>query len=178
MKIKVDDIKDAAKELTGIEQVGDYPSLAAMQDAGECRFTSPVELHLTVTREYDLIRVHGDVATRVSLACSRCLNEYELAIASPFTIFYSQAAGLPLDEEVELSEEDLVSATYEGDEIDLTPEIAEQVLLEIPFKPLCREECRGLCSVCGADLNVSECGCNRSETSLRFSALKDFKVEK
>jgi uncharacterized protein len=174
----VDDIKDAAKVLTGIEQVGDYPSLAAMQEAGECRFTSPLHLELTVTREYDLIRVHGKVATRVILGCARCLNEYEMAITSPFTIFFSRAAEIPLDEEVELAEEDLVSATYVGDEIDLTPEIAEQVLLEIPFKPLCREECRGLCNVCGADLNVTECGCDRRDTSLRFSALKNFKAEK
>ncbi len=178
LKIRVEDIKDAPKVLTGIEQTGGYPSLAAMEEAGECRFTSPLELQVTVTREYDLIRVHGEVATRVSLGCARCLREFEMAITSPFTIFYSRAAGAPLDEEVELAEEDLVSATYEGDEIDLTPEIAEQVLLEIPFKPLCREECRGLCSVCGADLNVTECGCDRRETNLRFSALKDFKAEK
>jgi uncharacterized protein len=178
LKIRVDDIKDAAKVLTGTEQVGDYPSLAAMQEAGECQFISPIRLQLTVTREYDLIRVHGEVATGVRLGCARCLKEYEMAITSPFTIFYSRAAALPLDEEVELAEEDLVSATYQGDEIDLTPEIAEQVLLEIPFKPLCREECRGLCSVCGADLNVTECGCDRRDSSLRFSALKNFKAEK
>ncbi len=178
MKIRVEDIKDAAKVLTGTEPVGDYPSLAALQDAGECRFTSPLHLNLTVTREYDLIRVHGEVATRVILGCARCLNEYEMAIASPFTIFYSRAAETPLDEEVELAEEDLVSATYTGDEIDLTPEIAEQVLLEIPFKPLCREECRGLCRVCGTDLNMADCGCDRRDTSLRFNALKEFKAEK
>jgi uncharacterized protein len=178
LKIRVEDIKDAAKVLTGTEPIDDYPSLAAMQEAAECRFTSPLQLHLTVTREYDMIRVHGEVATRLRLGCSRCLNEYEMAIASPFTIFYTRATDLPLDEEVELAEEDLVSATYQGDEIDLTPEIAEQVLLEIPFKPLCREECRGLCAVCGADLNVTECGCDRRDTSLTFSALKDFKAEK
>ncbi len=178
MKIRVDDIKDAAKVLTGSESVGDYPSLAALQEGGECQFLSPVQLQLTVTREYDLIRVHGEVATRVRLGCARCLNEYEMAITSPFTIFYSRAAELPLDEEVELAEEDLVSATFTGDEIDLTPEIAEQVLLEVPFKPLCREECRGVCRVCGTDRNVADCGCDRRDTSLRFNALKDFKAEK
>ena len=178
LKIRVDDIRDAAKLLTGSEPVGEYPSLAEVQESGECSFLAPLALELTVTREYDLIRVHGRVATRVRLGCSRCLNDYQMAIDSPFTIFYTRSSGMPLDEEVELAEEDLISTTYTGDEIDLAPEIAEQVLLEIPFKPLCREECRGLCSVCGADLNAGDCRCDRRDINLKFSALKDFKVNK
>jgi len=106
------------------------------------------------------------------------MAETDNAVASNFTIFYRKSTGQPQDEEeVELAEEDLIAATYDGEEIDFSDEIAEQVLMAIPFKPLCSEDCRGLCSSCGADLNMSTCGCDRQDMSLKFSALKNFKVD-
>jgi uncharacterized protein len=71
---------------------------------------------------------------------------------------------------------DLLSSSYSGDEIDLTHEIEEQIAMEIPLKPLCNEECKGLCHECGADLNTSTCSCSKEPVSLTFSALKNFKV--
>jgi uncharacterized protein len=84
--------------------------------------------------------------------------------------------GLNQDEDVELAEEDLISATYEGDEIDFTREITEQVVLAIPFKPLCSEDCKGLCIKCGAELNITECSCSQDTMNLQFNALKNLKV--
>lgn len=179
MKVRVHDIKDKGLALAGEEQLVDYPTLHAMETAGECRFVKPLDVKLSVAREFDHIRVHGNVATSVSMVCSRCLGETVHDVASAFTIFYSRDGGGDQDEEeVELAEEDLISAIYEGDEIDFSAEIAEQVLLAMPFKPLCRDDCRGLCSKCGADLNVADCGCDRQDTNLKFSALKNFKAEK
>ena len=79
---------------------------------------------------------------------------------------------------VELSDEELISASYSGDEIVVDSEIAEQVMLEIPYKPLCSESCRGLCPQCGADLNAGECGCDRGGINLKMAALKKIKIEK
>jgi uncharacterized protein len=118
------------------------------------------------------------VETTVRLSCSRCLVEFDANVKSVFTLFYNKTSGLPLGEEQELTENDLISASYEGDYIDFTAEISEHVLMEIPFKPLCNEDCLGLCSNCGADLNSVNCGCNRTETNLKFAALKNFKVIK
>jgi DUF177 domain-containing protein len=178
VKVRVDEIKNKARDLSAVEEVKDYPTLAALQESGECAFLEPLRLDMTVAREYDHIRAQGRVATRTRLVCSRCLTEYETDIVSPFTIFYLRSAGESRDEEVELSERDLVSAAYDGDEIDFTDEIAEQVLMEIPFKPLCSEECKGLCVSCGADLNTTDCGCSHNQESLKFSVLKNLKVEK
>ena len=86
------------------------------------------------------------------------------------------SSDLVQDEEIELSEIDLVSVTYRGDEIDLIPEVDEQIVMELPLKPLCSEQCRGLCSNCGTDLNVADCGCHRGVSSLNFGALKDLKI--
>lgn len=179
MKIRIDEIRDKVVDLSAIEDVVGYPALKALQESGECVFLGPLRVQLNVAREYDHIRVHGRVATTVHLGCSRCLTEFDAEIDSPFTVFYMPAAaGVTQDEEVELTEEDLVSATYDGDEIDFTGEISEQVLTEIPIKPLCREDCKGLCPVCGADLNVTACGCKNDLFSSKLGALKNLRFEK
>ena len=178
MKVSVHDIKDKVRDLSAVEEVTNYPALTALQASGECAFLAPLQLRLTVAREYDHIRAEGEVETRVRLVCSRCLTSYEAEIVSPFTIFYIPSSGGSQDEEVELTEHDLISVTYEGDEIDFTEEVAEQVLMEIPFKPLCREECKGLCPSCGTDLNATACSCSGQQVNLTFSALKNLKVNK
>ena len=179
MKIRIDEIRDKIIDLSVIEDVADYPVLKALQESGECTFLGPLRVQLSVAREYDHIRAHGRVATAVHLGCSRCLSEFDAEIDSPFTFFYMPAAaGVSQDEEVELTEEDLVSATYEGDEIDFAREISELVLTEIPIKPLCTEDCKGLCPVCGTDLNETECGCADDLFNCKFGALKNLRVEK
>jgi uncharacterized protein len=177
VKIQCVEIKERPLHLVAEEKIEDYPALQAMQNANEGLFLSPVRIDLTVFREHDLIRTHGHVAMTVRLACSRCLNEFDAEIDSPFTIFFTRAAGEPQDEEVELTEEDLISASYDGDEINFSPFAEEQVLLGIPVKPLCQEECRGLCATCGADLNNADCACDRAEPHLKFSALRNLKIE-
>ncbi len=179
MKIRVDEIRDKVIDLSTIEEVADHPALAALQESGECTFLGPLRIELAVAREYDHLRAQGRVATRVRLGCSRCLTGYDADIDSSFTVFYMRAAaGVSQDEEVELTEEDLLSATYEGDEIDFAEEVSEQVLTAIPVKPLCREDCKGLCPVCGTDLNDTDCGCKDESFNIKFGALQNLKIEK
>lgn len=177
MKIRVADITEKVKTVETVEDVTCYPTLIQTQSAGECVFLSPVTASLSLFREFDHIRVQGNVGTSVRLACSRCLSEYSAELASTFTIFYTKAAVAQPEDEVELGEQDLISATYSGDEIDFSAEIAEQVLLEIPYKPLCSEVCKGLCSKCGTDLNNSDCACSRTAVSMAFSSLQELKVK-
>jgi uncharacterized protein len=178
LKIRVDDLKDKAVELSSAEPLALYSTLLELQEAGECRFQAPLRINLNVAREYDHIRVNGRVETSIRVDCSRCLAEFQVCIDSPFTIFYMRDEGLGQDEDVELAEEDLISATYEGDEIDFTTEITEQVILAIPFKPLCSEDCKGLCCNCGAELNIAKCTCNQDNMNLQFNALKNLKVKR
>lgn len=179
MKIRIDEITEKPRQLLSEEQYTAFPSLVTLQDSGECEFVSPLVVDLTVYKEYDHIRVKGVLAVTVRQHCSRCLSEYEATLHPAFTMFYTKADHTPQDEEeLELTDEDLVSVAFTGDEIDFSQEIAEQVVMELPYKPLCAEECLGLCVKCGADLNVGDCGCERAPVNVRFSALKDFKVEK
>ena len=179
MKIRVDEIKDKPRELRFDEPVEAFPSLQDMARDGQVEFLGPIGVQLLIGREYDHIRVKGAVGFRIRQRCSRCLVAVEADLLSSFTLFYTAAGVCQQDEEeVELAEEDLVSVTYSGDEIDFAPEIAEQVVMEIPFKPLCREACAGLCTTCGIDLNQGECDCERSTFNVKFDALRNFKVEK
>jgi uncharacterized protein len=68
--------------------------------------------------------------------------------------------------------------TYAGKEIDLAPAVREQILLQIPPSPLCREDCLGLCPRCGNDLNEGECGCDRAVVDPRWAALKSIQLDK
>jgi uncharacterized protein len=166
-------------DLSEEQPASHYPGLAQMAKDDDYSFTEPVRAQVSAVWEYDHVRATGKVESAVRLSCSRCLAEYELPLSSEFTIYYTASKGENLDEEeVELSNEELISASYTGDEIDLDPEIAEQVMLEVPFKPLCRESCLGLCTQCGADLNAGECGCDRGEINLKMAALKKLKIEK
>lgn len=163
--------------LESVEDTALFPALIQAQSAGECQFLSPLAVSLAVAREFDHIRVNGTVTAQAGLVCSRCLCEFTSELSSAFTIFYTKAAMVQPEDEVELGEQDLISASYSGDEIDFSAEIAGQILLEIPYKPLCFEECKGLCASCGADLNNSACNCSGNAASMVFSPLKGLKVK-
>ncbi|BCS53929.1 DUF177 domain-containing protein [Geobacter sp. SVR] len=180
MKIVVDHIKEKPLVLKNEDDIQAFPVLDRLQSDGDCTFTGPVRSDITVSREYDHIRIAGRVSAPIRLTCSRCLEAYDSAVDSNFSIFFRKGTPeeVPVEDEVELNEQDLISGTYSGDEIDLTHEIEEQVAMEIPLKPLCSENCKGLCSTCGTDLNRGSCTCSREQINFKFSALKDFKVSR
>src|SRR4029077_14778902 len=87
------------------------------------------------------------------------------------------------DHDGDLRAEDLEFSLYEGEEVNLTPLIREQMLLALPTRPMCREDCRGLCPQCGANLNERDCGCDRETVQgrfadARFSVLQSIKVRR
>lgn len=180
MKISVEHITEKPLVVSGEENLETFPVLLEMQKNKECVFKGPIRFDLTAQREFDHLRVTGKVQVVSQLSCSRCLADFEAELTSRFTIFYRK--NVPgealLEEETELNEQDLVSATYTGGEIDLNHELEEQISMEIPLKPLCSEGCKGLCNVCGEDLNHSTCACSREPVNIKFSVLKDFKVNR
>jgi uncharacterized protein len=180
VKISVDQISDKPFTLQAEEPVELFPVLVGMQDDGVCTFTGPVRYDLAVVREYDHLRVSGNVNVGVSLTCSRCLGVLESSIDSSFTIVFRRGAPqeAALEEETELSEHDLISAFFSGDEIDLSHEIEEQIAMEVPLRPLCGDNCKGLCPECGTDLNHSSCSCSGKQFNFKFSALKNFKASR
>jgi len=121
------------------------------------------------------MRVRGGVKSKVVLTCDRCLNEVIVPIDAHFDLLYlpeDPAAGE--SGETELHDRDLDLAVYENDQINLDDLVLEQLELNLPSRVLCREDCRGLCSECGADLNLEECRCEKP-IDPRWQALADLK---
>jgi uncharacterized protein len=72
--------------------------------------------------------------------------------------------------------EDAEEDTYSGKVVDLDPIVREQILLALPGYPVCDEGCKGLCPVCGANLNERDCGCDRRVPDPRWAGLKNVKL--
>ena len=108
--------------------------------------------------------VQADFSAETTLECVRCLNEFAQSLNWDFTELYAF-------NKKSVSESGLIMP--EDGHIDLQPLIREYALLEIPIKPLCRPNCKGLCSVCGEDLNLRDCGHKEIADESPFSALKD-----
>jgi uncharacterized protein len=88
---------------------------------------------------------------------------------------YLPASAMSAEGEREVAEEDLETSYYRDDQIDLNELMREQFYLALPMKPLCREDCRGLCPQCGTNLNLGGCECDTGWHDPRLAPLKDLK---
>ncbi len=127
------------------------------------------------------VYVEGRVEGALELECSRCLARYRHSLREPFRIVLEPAGQRqPTDPEaVEALArdgvclgDDLEAGWFRGSEIDLGAISMEAVVLALPVKPLCREDCAGLCAVCGADRSSNACGCEEVGTDSPFAALQ------
>jgi uncharacterized protein len=125
-----------------------------------------------VRRSGDRIFCDGRVRMSTLLECSRCLIEYTSDLNVIFNEVYLPASETFEEDACELNVKASSSAYYSNDEIDLDGLIREQLLLALPMKPICKEDCRGICSKCGADLNNNLCGCKNDVIDPRWVPLK------
>jgi uncharacterized protein len=126
------------------------------------------------SRRGDEVRVSGSLQTSVELRCDRCLGPVPVPVNVEFAANFVRPAD-PAAEAGELHDEDLEFSVYDGDSVDLDEIVREQILLALPARQLCRDDCRGLCPACGRNLNAESCDCARHETDPRWAALADLK---
>jgi uncharacterized protein len=137
------------------------------------RVAEPVELAMTVEKAgKDVFRVTGRARTRLELDCSRCLEPFQAPVEAAFELRYVPHAENTGEGEAEIAEDDLTTAYYREGELDVIELLREQFQLALPMKPLCAEDCRGLCPDCGANLNRTECGCTPKWEDPRLAPLK------
>ncbi|MBI5057915.1 MAG: DUF177 domain-containing protein [Nitrospirae bacterium] len=122
------------------------------------------------------VLIEGSVKVTAEFKCSRCLKEYSLPLALSFKEEYVPAEEVGKEKnELELTNDELDVSFYRDDEIDMEELIKEQILLAVPMKPLCGDECRGLCPGCGINLNEGACACGKKEIDPRLAPLEKFK---
>ncbi len=136
----------------------------------------PLEADLEVHRIDGELRVTGEVRATVRLECSRCLRPFTLPVRGAVDAVFASRAAVAAEGDRELDEEDLDVQPLEHGAADLRGVIAEQVHLAIPIKPLCSEQCRGICPHCGADLAGGPCGCAPLQGDPRWEALRKLSV--
>ena len=112
----------------------------------------------------------------LSLACARCLTSFPLPVEEELDAVYMPKEDLKAEAgEVELNAEDMDVQFFEGEEISLFLPVRDQLSLATPIGPLCDENCKGLCPVCGKDRNVKICSCDTEKGDPRFAILKKLK---
>jgi len=160
-------IRDAHERF---EQVYRPEQLAVSDDA--FRVAAPVNLAFDIHKDKDQFRLAGSVNTTLELPCSRCLEPFMWPVDSSFDLRYQPHARNTGEGEREIEEDDLTTAFYENDTIDLGQMMREQFFLALPMKPLCRDECKGLCPACGINWNKGACNCSTQWEDPRLAALK------
>ncbi len=137
-------------------------------------FDGPVSYALTVKKVGDLLRVQGPVSCTLTLICSKCLEGYSFPVKAFLDIELVPNTLMPSSSELELKGEDLDIEYYDGDEIELDPYVHEEIMLSIPIKPVCRDDCKGLCEGCGVNRNYEQCRCAENVSTILGEKLKSF----
>ena len=178
MKVRVSDLPVSTRIELPVAFVRDaisgLPVRAALErpdddpDAGQA--IAELELHA----EADAVFATGTVKGWLEVACSRCVNTIRLALDESVVVtFLPKERVPPDDDEVEITEDDIDLFPYDGEEVDLEPLLREQLVLAIPYAPLCRADCKGLCAQCGSDLNQTTCECPEQNHDPRLAPLRE-----
>ena len=171
MRIEVEELTAAARPFEHTYRADEIE----LEEEG-ARLVASAAVRGGASRKREEVRLRGLIETEVELLCDRCLAATGVPLAVEFdTSFVPQEAEAAKAENVELLKEDLLLSAYEGGAVDLDELVREQILLALPSRHLCREDCKGLCQRCGADLNAGDCSCEQGEADPRWAALADLK---
>jgi uncharacterized protein len=156
--------------------IGDLPVRQALgADAGKA---GHLESDVKIYTERENVFVRGDLEGFLEVACSRCVNPVRVPVEEELHVTFMPDHAIPeeeSDDDEAISPDDVDVFPYHGKEINLEPLFREQVILAVPFAPLCNPDCKGLCGQCGADKNKESCDC-QPEGDLRLAGLKHLKV--
>jgi uncharacterized protein len=136
---------------------GSDPSSIMDLEEPDTRFEHDVAYELLAQIQGNALLVTGWLSTPATLRCSRCLQVFDLPLRVDQFVFHQELQG--------------------EDFVDLTANMREDIILELPQRALCAEDCKGLCPHCGKELNKGSCRCKPSEGDLRWHALDNLKLK-
>ena len=142
-------------------------------ESDDAELKNDVRVKGFLTKRIVQVDVAGEIFALLEVECSRCLQEIEKNFEVKFEAVFVTPENFTEAKEAELNATDLDVSVFEGDKIDLTELVREQILLNLPEQVFCREDCKGLCEKCGANRNLIDCKCIEKEIDPRWSALKN-----
>jgi DUF177 domain-containing protein len=152
----------------------EHPVLSPQSGGEDVVSVEGVEFDGSVERAGRGYLLEAVLKGRARLRCGRCLAGFEFPFTERMQLHLLPSAALPQDDETRLGRDDLEVRFYEEPRVDLAEVAAEQFALALPMKPLCTEDCRGICPRCGANLNEGACSCP-PERDDRFAPLLDWR---
>jgi len=132
----------------------------------------PASVNGVVRRIGGKVVVIGRAEAPARVECDRCLKPVEFPVSTDFSVDYITGRDYESTNVVELTEDEMSLSVFDGDAIDVDDIVREQVLLAVPARALCHQDCKGICPTCGADRNAGSCDCETSEIDPRWAALK------
>ncbi len=178
MLIKIKDLQlqrlefDEAFQPGTIDLGGDAKQVAPLHTSGKAELIEENRGHKEIL---DDIRLVGKLETEVEVACARCLDPVKQPVSREFELLYRPQGADKTKEEAAVSKGETEISYYEGDGLLLEDVLREQVLLAIPYRVLCQENCKGLCPTCGRNLNSGTCDCKEAQPDPRWNALGDLR---
>jgi uncharacterized protein len=119
------------------------------------------------------VRIQGTFEVRMESECDRCLGHASYPLKAKFDLFYRPMSDVAVEDEAAIDEGEAEIGFYTGPGMELAEILREQVLLALPMQRVCREDCQGICPVCGANRNESNCACRLATSDDRWQALKN-----
>lgn len=186
MLVKIEEIQD--KGLERSEAVSKDLLVSALDPKEGFKVVDAGKLAVRFKKVSGRVFLTGEFQPALTAPCKRCVKEVALPLAVSFSLRMVDKREAERSEHVEDDDADqdtragtfdldqVDAEPFDGKTIDLDPIVREQVLLALPVSVLCREDCKGLCSVCGQDLNEKDCGCERKVVDVRLAKLKDIKL--
>jgi len=124
-----------------------------------CSLVRDVEVAGTLRKCGKDVYLSGKIKTELKLQCSRCLEPYQFPVESKMAARFVPREK-PEHSEMELSASDIDTEFYDKNRVDITQPVHDQIYLALPFVSICCEDCKGLCTECGNNLNKRNCGCS------------------
>ena len=177
LTVRLDEIPEEGLNLKWTEERASLLGYLKTLSQIDFDFETPLYSEAKIWIAGQSVLVKGKVQTALRLQCVRCLKEFAYPLSSTYELSLYSLKEAPVAEETELGEKEMELDFFEGGEIHLSEIACEQIFLEIPIQPLCQKNCKGLCPVCGIDLNLSSCTCERQEFISSFSVLKKLKLD-
>jgi uncharacterized protein len=155
-----------------IDLGADVRQRAALTASGRAQL---VEEHHGKHQVIKDIRLSGNLATSLELSCARCLDPVVQDVQRTFDLLYRPQGTDAGHEELSVTAAEAEIGYYQGEGLLLEDALREQVLLSVPYRVLCQENCHGLCPVCGKNRNTEPCACAQVVEDPRWAALKEFR---